>query len=297
MSLEYVSPDSKKAFSAEDGRDVSSGLLQLVTVGEKIAFECLNEPPPAGSPASIMFRGRVEEGPGPDLVMEAFLLMQYASLSGFDHVRAFSALCRSASRATALATLVRGALEAFARTWFISQATDDRDLCLRHLSLLYSDLRYPANLDEELFTRDGDRVDPRAKRAHYFAELARIGYSAPIRTDSSQIVTSMLESEIGDGLGLRKYSVLSSVAHAHRSGLNAFVITDPESGGVAGLQTSVDLVGDLAVHAMAGMVASTEGFVKLFGSDARQVDLVDEATRRAALRLKRMASRQATDLD
>lgn len=206
-----------------------------------------------------MFDSSKSSGP-PNHIMDAYLLMQYANLSGSDHVRAFVALIRASTvRSTALATVTRGALESFARTWYLLGHSGEMDLVHRSLSVLYSDLRYPARYNETVLTRDGDPIDASARRAFYLEELARLGLSSPATIEIGQAVGGMLDAEFDDGAGKLRYSTLSSVAHGHRLGVNAFIVTD-ETGGVAALVAPRDIVIEFAVELMAAMSATMEAF-------------------------------------
>lgn len=267
-------------------------MLGMVSVGEKVTFECLDNMPPAGSKARAMFENDLNRYPVGDSLashaMDAYLLMQYANLSGFDHVRALVTLIRAPRPgSTALATVTRGALEAFARSWYLLDATDEADLIHRTLSTLYSDLRYPARHGEVIMTRDGDPADPTERRAFYSAELSRLGLPPPRAMDLSQAVGQMLDAEFNDDGGKLRYSSLSSVAHAHRLGVNTFIVTD-ETGGVAGLVPPHAAVVEFAVELMAAMSTTMDALVLLFGNNSRQVELVKQATHRAAQSLSKM---------
>jgi len=269
--------------SKSDLQLITRALIGMVSIGEKVTFECLDNMPPSGSRAQVGFDSNPE-------LMDAFLLMQYANLTGFDHVRAFIALLRTPTmRSTALATVTRGALEALARSYFLLSSSDTRTLLYRQLSMLHSDLKYPARFGEMIQTKDGDVLDPRAKRQHYVKELARLGLPAAVSIELAQAVATMLDAEFKDGQGLMSYSALSAVAHGHRLGVNTYVVRD-EAGGVGSLAAPRDSVVLFAVQLMAAMSATMDSFVEMFGSVPRQVDLVRVATSRAAKCLSALES-------
>jgi len=286
----FQSPNDRQGLSSDDAQDISRALLGIVAVAEKLTLECMEDMPPGDSRAHDMFHN-ADKSSATNYVMDAYLVMQYANLSGCDHVRGFVSLCRSVPpRSTALATLTRGALEAFSRTSFLLAGRDAKDLTHRHISCLYADFLYPARHNEVLFTRDGDRVNPAEQRLFFRSELDRLGLPAPVRVEVGKNIQDMLEPELGDGLALRKYSALSSIAHAHRSGMNVFIVTD-ESGGVTGLRASGDVVGDLAMQLMAAMSSTLTSYIQLFGARPRHVDLVESIVERAAEALARIWQR------
>ncbi|MEV7757869.1 hypothetical protein AB0O16_07415 [Microbacterium sp. NPDC089180] len=177
--------------------------------------------------------------------MEIFLSMQYSILSAADHIRAFNALLRAPRLlTTSTVTVARGAVEAFARAWHLATAGDLDDAQGRHLSALYSELRYPLTLGEQIYLRDGRPTDAEESRAQYKDELERLGLGAPARFETSRITAEFLSAAFQDDCGRLTYSTLSSVAHGHRLGVNSFIFTD-DSGGVAGLTNTRQIVLDL----------------------------------------------------
>jgi hypothetical protein len=250
----------------------------MVSIGEKVTFECLDNPPPSGSSARTWFDDESSHAH----IMDACLLMQYANLSGFDHVRALVALIRTPTvRSTSLVTVTRGAIESFARSFYLLGAADALELMHRQLSLLYSDLRYPAHFGETIKTRDGDPLDPTQKRAFYLSELSRLRLPSPAPIEIGRAVAELLDSEFDDGQGKLRYSAMSAVAHSHRLAVNEFVVTN-DTGGVSGLVAPRDVVMELAVESLAAMSGTMDAFVRRFGSQSRHVELVRDATNRLA---------------
>ncbi|MBS3177221.1 MULTISPECIES: hypothetical protein [unclassified Pseudoclavibacter] len=207
--------------------------------------------------------------------------MQYANMSALDHVRGFVALVRTPTvHSTALATIARGAHESLARTWHLLSHSGDKDFIYRTICLLRSDLRYSALLNGALRTRDGDAVDPTAKRAFYAAELTRLGLPAQARMDMSTMVAAMLDAEFsGDG-GREYYSDLSSIAHAQRLGLNTFVLADDE-GKISGLSAPRAVVVELAVHLIGAIYGTGRQFIAFYGDQTRHVEHMETALQRS----------------
>lgn len=248
----------------------------IAGVLDRVTFETAESEPSAGTDAHRLWRGR-----NPGYALDGFITMQYANMSGLDHVRAFATLIRApAVRSTALATVTRGALESLARTWHLLSRTTDDDFLYRVICLMRSDLRYSELLNEQLQTRDGDPVDPVQKRVFLLEELSRLELPAPARNDISAMVASMLDAEFEGGEGREIYSSLSSIAHAHRLGLNTFVVTD-ERGEIAGLSAPRAVVADMAVRLIGAMNGTAAAFILLYGNKARHRDLLETALQRA----------------
>jgi hypothetical protein len=207
--------------------------------------------------------------------------MQYANMSAMDHLRAFVALIRTPTvRSTSLATVTRGALESLARTWHLLARADDNDYVYRVISLLRSDLRHSELLQEPVRTRDGDPVDPAEKRAFFADELKRLGLLAPAKVDLAQMVARMLDSEMGQGDGRMRYSTLSSIAHAHRLGINTFVTTSDE-GEITGLAAPRPVVMNMVGELTAATYGTMRKFVTFYGEQTRHVELVETAMQRS----------------
>jgi hypothetical protein len=261
---------------ADDVRRVSSALLMLVTAAEKITFATADSPPPSDSAAYRLYRGAESK-----YAIEGFITMQFANMSAFDHMRGFVSLIRTATvRSTALATVARGGLESLARSWHLLTRVDDDDFVFRVISLLRADLRYSEILGETVRTRDGDSVDPAVKREFYASELRRLRLPAPARTELAEMVAVMLDAEMDGGLGRSRYSDLSSIAHAHRLGINTFITTS-ERGEISGLAAPRPVVMDMVASLFAGAYGTTSTFVEFYGDQTRHRELLETAMQRA----------------
>jgi hypothetical protein len=260
--------------AVDDVQRVSRALLLLTTAAEKITFETASVAPPTQSVAHRLFGAEEKHA------IDGFITMQFANMSAYGHVRGFVALVRTSTvRSTALATVARGTLESLARTWYLVERAEG-NFFYRTISLLHSDLRYPALLDETINTRDGDPVDPVAKRAFYAGELTRLGLPAPAKTDLSLMVAAMLDAEMQQNDGRKRYSALSSVAHAHRLGINTF-ITTTEHGEITGLAAPRPVVIDMAGQLVAALYGTSRVFVEFYGDQARHIELLEAAMERS----------------
>lgn len=270
--------------SKNDVTRVSQALLLLISVVERLTAETADNPPPRGSNAY-----RLWNGPESGYAIDGLITMQYANMSAMDHARAFVALIRTPTvRSTALATVARGTHESLARTWYLSAYTADEDFLYRVICLLRSDLRFSELLQEAIRTRDGDPVDPAQKRAYYARELTRLNLPAPHRPDMSSMVAAMLDAEFDDEDGRRQYSALSSIAHAHRLGLNTFVVTN-EDGVITGLSAPRAIVVDMAIRQVGALHGTGKAFIDFYGGQARHTDLLRTAMSRALHSLEPIA--------
>lgn len=235
-----LGPDELKG---GDIQRVSRALILMAGTAEKITFAAAKDAPPNGSGAHSLYRG-TESG----YAVEGFITMQFSIMSAMDHMRAFVTLVRAPTvRSTSLATVARGAHESLARTWYLLSRETDEDFAYRVISLFRSDLRYSELLATPVNTRDGNPVDPAVKRAFYADELKRLGLPAPARTQLSQMAAAMLDAEMGQDEGRVHYSALSSIAHAHRLGVNNFVTTTAD-GDIVGLLAPRRIVLDMATR-------------------------------------------------
>jgi hypothetical protein len=262
--------------AGSDVQSLSRAMLLLATTADKVTFETANNPPPSGSPAYDLWRG-----PETGYAIDGFITMQFANMSAMDHARGFVSLIRTPTvRSTALATVARGALESLARTWHLLARESDSDFTYRVISLLRSDLRYSELLDEPIRTRDGDPVDPAAKREFYSQELKRLNMPAPPRIDLAGMVSAMLDAEMGNSEGRERYSALSAIAHAHRLGINTFITTGND-GDITGLAAPRPVVMDMVGQLVAATIGTTQAFVAFYGNQTRHVELLETAMQRA----------------
>jgi hypothetical protein len=259
-----------------DIQSISRALLLLTTTTEKITFETADNPPPVESDAYRLWRGS-EVGHA----IDGFITMQYANMSAMDHLRGFVSLIRTPTvRSTALATVARGSLESFARTWHLLSSNGESEFIYRTINLLRSDLRFAELLGEPIRTRDGDAVDPAERRKFYADELKRLQLPSPARVELAGMVAVMLDAEMGKGDGRRRYSSLSSIAHAHRLGINQFITTG-SNGNINGMAAPRPVVMDIVGTLAAATYGTAQAFVEFYGNQTRHEELLETAMRRS----------------
>lgn len=262
-----------------------SAVLIDVTNATEREIRYINVTAPAsGSVLSRLFEA-AGEADAPRHVIDATLLAEYAVISACDHARAFAALLRTTRLpGTAIVTLTRAALESLARARWVAQDLDVGTLIHRTLSLLHGDLRHPENFGEQLTTRDGIPVNPAEKRAEFRAELARLGLPAPSKLEITSLVSEMVAQDIEHQEGKHLYSLLSSVAHGHRAGINAFITTSPDSD-VLGMTARIPVVTELATQLGVTLLQTTEALLNWYGAAQSEFDRLDGAKQRVATRL------------
>jgi len=128
---------------------LTSSVLQVLRGTDTLLKACFAGPPPAESPMgktlnSIANRSPAWDGRKP--IDSANSSIHRTMLAGMQHGLGLFNLARSKQGfSVALATLARGAVEAYSRVLWLIDANEPEQLVARHASLEYSDLRYPLN--------------------------------------------------------------------------------------------------------------------------------------------------------
>lgn len=268
---------------------LSSMLIEAARVSESLLRRANHRAP---DPDSTLGRAFMEAGvlDARNHLTDAVLQAEYGLLSACDHARAFSTLIRGDRRpATALMTLARGCLEAVGRVRWLVQDLDFATLAHRSISLLYADLKYPMQHGEMLLDRDGGDVDPGERRSYYEGELERLGVAKPLKIEITRLVEEVAASDIAHQDGKQLYSVLSSVAHGHRSGINAFVQTSPDNV-VLGLGASLPTVTEFALQMTVTLVSTAEAMSQWYGHPKDEQSRIDAARGRIGARLATIPS-------
>lgn len=267
--------------TADDRRLYSTALLSVASLQDRLVHDCSWREPPAGSVAAERF-GAAGANDTRGLVMDGYVVIEFASLTASDHLRALNTLIRAPRLVTSsFATLTRGAIEAYAKIHHLLSAADDASFLHRHVSLLHSELRYPTLFDEPVLSRDGEEIDVPVERARLASELTRLNLPAPARTEMTTMVAALLDDVHHNTSGRQTYSVLSAVAHAHRGGVNNFVVADTH-GTVSGVGIERRLLTELVSLATLAAFHVVEALVRGFGNQTRHMVLVDAVTQRVS---------------
>lgn len=266
---------------------LSATMVDAASTSERALRSINASAPTSGSPLSRLFNEATLQDARRH-VIDATLVAEYALLSASDHARAFATLLRASRRpATSIVTLTRAALESLARARWLARDEDLNTLVHRTLSLLYGDLRHPAYFGEQIHTRDGLLLDPAAQRAFYRSELARLGLQEPAKVEMGKLVAELVEADIKHQDGPRLYSILSSIAHAHRAGINAFVQIEPGTDLFA-MEAPLPTITELALQVAVTLLSTTEAVLSWYGAVPAELDRVHGAMARAAARLDRL---------
>jgi len=263
---------------------LAASMIDAASSSERALRRINSGAPRAGSPLSRLFNEATLQDARKHVV-DATLVAEYALLSACDHARAFATLLRVSRRpATSVVTLTRAALESLARARWLARDEDLNALVHRTLSLLYGDLRYPAYFGEQMLTRNGLPLDPAAQRALYRSELARLGLQEPAKVEISKLVADLIDADIKHQDGPRLYSILSSVAHAHRAGINAFVQIEPGTDHFA-MEAPLPTITEFVLQVAVTLLSTTEAVLSWYGAVPAELDRVHGAMARVAARL------------
>lgn len=260
--------------SSDDKQHFSQVLLQLSRTAELLVSECQRSKPPVGSRAHAWFSVAEPSGVFAH-AMQGFLNVEFAVLSGCDHLRALNTLIRTDPvRSTSTVTLMRGALEAFAKAWYFITSAGHEEFLVRYLSSRYAEYRYPLRFGEPLRALNGAVVDPADGIAEVLSELDRLGLPKPERVDITARVSSLLDAAHGADHGRKDYSGLSSVAHAEHAGLGNFLSLDENGAHVALVQSRVLLL-DMTSSLTMSVLECLRALIDVFGAQPRHVAILD----------------------
>jgi len=127
-----------------------------------------------------------------------------------------------------LATLTRGALEAFAKSYFLMSTDDPGELLSRHVSLTIAEMSVSSK-HNQFVTQSGEPADINAfldGQKNLLKER-----KLPLMTGPdlgvTRLVTTLLDSSANAGMGRKFYSQLSGVAHGETAALGMFLVAEP----------------------------------------------------------------------
>lgn len=127
-----------------------------------------------------------------------------------------------------LATLTRGAVEAFGKAHYLLQASSPPELLRRHLSLGIAELSTSTkHSDFTLF--NGEQINGSAYIDGLKEVLADGGLQAE-RVGVTALASSVLSDSAPGAPGRAFYSQLSGVAHGETAGVTMFIRQDTEAG-------------------------------------------------------------------
>lgn len=155
----------------------------------------------------------------------------FSVLAGMDHVRMFAVGLGSERPAFGLATLTRGAMEAYARAWWFLRAEDGVALLTRWLSSTSKELSMAIHInpDVELFELRGQGTTAQSLQQTVLDDFERLtGTRKPLAVSYTTLTTALVRTF---NKGARShYSHLSAVAHGETLGIQGFFGADDNRG-------------------------------------------------------------------
>lgn len=184
------------------------------------------------SPAAAFVDGQDQfsaEGIGPAPVSEALRDIPAAFLAGLDHLTSVAAILRcETSLGFGIATAARGGIENYGRVWFLASAKTRDELLARWLRTRITSVHWLAKATKD--EPEAHKVNTDLKK---LLETAAAGLG--IARGFQGLKYTDLATEVLNATGPRQsaaktYSILSSVAHGDRSGINTMVNHGPSVG-------------------------------------------------------------------
>lgn len=295
MNLEQLRPG--------DVAEISGAVLELANAAERIAHTCFGHDSPAGSVAAAWEADRLNERGtwrGTHPVTSALRSLAFTEFAAFDHMRTFATGLQAKSQASvSLATVTRGAIEAFARVNYVLVAGTAREVMKRFGALETEDLKYVAALESEsnapalTFWNDGKKVGVSQLIDRIDADLKAIGIprkGAPART---ALVRQLLDSALGETGGQVRYSTISAVAHSEGIAVNAFltqipVNVDAVTGDTIGLRVPRDFAIDYALFLTRSCAHVQDELVTKFNPLTAEADRWQQVKDRTLARVRKL---------
>ncbi|MGO3885362.1 MAG: hypothetical protein ACTJHU_03600 [Mycetocola sp.] len=222
--------DSSRALSQADRTAFSVALLRFFDELEPLILSGFGEEL-AGSRAERLAKGNFgshSQGPYPG--RNALETVLFATLAGLDHSRLLARSFLHEDVAFSIATLTRGAVEAYARAWWMIEPEDDEEMIVRWLSALVSELEAFARIrpDAVLHEMRGRDSNAPAALQGMLDDIERLtGSRTPRKVSYTALAATLADRWNANGRVV--YSDLSGVAHGESLGLNAFVEPDEEA--------------------------------------------------------------------
>ncbi|TQL85185.1 hypothetical protein [Microbacterium saperdae] len=222
-------PGSAHGLSREDREAFSAALLRFFDELEPLLLGGFGEELP-GSRAERLAQGTFpsnSQGPYPG--RNALETVLFATLAGLDHARLLARALLHDDAAFSIATLARGAVEAYARAWWIREPDEDSAILVRWLSGLASELSTFDRLrpDAVLHEMRGRNTDAAAVLAGVIDDIEQLtGSRTPLKVSYTALAASLADQWKADGRVV--YSDLSGVAHGESLGIHGFVTVDED---------------------------------------------------------------------
>lgn len=263
---------------------------EIATVADDLTNAAIGKWPSADSLAYLHLKARWNETTSlaKSPVRSAHLAILFSNSAGADHARAFINTVNSQRYTFSLATLTRGGIEAFAKSYFLLSANSADELVSRHISLAIAEMTVSSR-HNQFVTAGGEETDI----AEYLVGLRKLltGLDLPLlarpEVGLASLATTLLDQSASSGMGRKFYSQLSGVAHGETSALGMFHVARPG-------RVEFRMLPELAVE-YAGMLCGTavtvlDRMALVFDVEGEQLAHWNAVKVRAAAALKRMQS-------
>ncbi len=221
---------SLRALSQADRTAFSSALLTFLDQLEPLIRRGFGEEL-AGSRAERLAKGVFpSESQGPYPGRNALETVLFATLAGIDHSRLLARSLLHEDAAFSIATLARGAVEAYARAWWMLEPKEDEELVVRWLSALASELETFARIrpNAVLHEMRGRNSNAATQHVGVLDDIERLtGSRTPRKLSYTALAASLADQWKANGRVV--YSDLSGVAHGESLGIHSFVEADDDA--------------------------------------------------------------------
>jgi hypothetical protein len=270
----------------EDRRLVRSLVKELATVADDLTQVATGRWPLKGSVAERQLEVPWNKSMGlaASPIRGAHASLIFANSAGSEHARAFINNVNSKRFSFSLATLTRGALEAFAKSYFLMSTDDPGELLTRHVSLTVSEMA-ASSKHNQFISQSGEAADIDAFLASQKKLLKDLGLplmSGP-ELGVTRLVTTLLDASANTGMGRKFYSQLSGVAHGETAALGMFLVAEP---GKVQFKIPRQLVVEYAGMISATCVTVIDRMAVMFGLEREHQQSWNGAKARADTALK-----------
>lgn len=214
--------------SSDERGLIRSSVREIAQLADRLTRTAVQGPPRPGSLASAHIQSELNLpsfGGGP-IVQEANFSIMLATSAGVDHVRAYTSALSHEQGTVAMGTLVRGAVAALAKSYYLLSADSTAELIARHVAVTTDELKYPLRYSR-FQERDGRVTDGSEYPGVHTRILAELGLTRISVPGEQEKVRSLLSAATTDlAVGGEVYSQLSGAAHAVTSALGMYLLRD-----------------------------------------------------------------------
>ncbi|MBP3978689.1 hypothetical protein [Microbacterium sp. BLY] len=219
--------------SVDTRQEISESILDAVAEFDLVIAALFRDG--VGSPESRA-AGFVREdhdvtSQGSEPMRSALRSILFSVLAGMDHVRLFASSLTTPNPSVGLATLNRGAIEAYARAWWLMNAQSGAQLLTRWLSGLAKELNQAVSLSPDVRIQEmrGGQSTPQELLTLVMADIQHVSPSGRPEGFNYTGLASAISDHINEN-GRTLYSHLSAVAHGESLGINGFFGIDDDRG-------------------------------------------------------------------